>query len=163
MENLKVKCNVGLLKICLNDEGEYTVISTDDDTFFERFSDGYKRVMEKAENLDAKYAEIDKKYAESDIDRIVEKTRAKREFSESAAQIIDSIFGKDTVKKHFSDIYNEIPDFVPSAECMLSFLEQVTPGIEKLFNKTISERDKASKERMAKYQPQDHKKPVKNK
>ena len=163
MDNLKVKCNVGLLKIDLNDSGDYTVVSVDDETFFERFSEYYKNILEKADDLDKRYAELDEKYKDDNSEQAVQKMKERRKFSEYSAQLIDSVFGKDTVKKYFKEIYDEIPDFVPSAECVLSFLEQVTPGIEKLFNKTIIDRDKASRERMAKYKPQDHKKPVKSK
>lgn len=159
MENLKVRNNIGALKIELNDCGDYTVISTDDDTFFERFAEAYKTIMGKAIDLDKKYAELDEKYADDEMERIVQKVKEKRKFSESATEIIDHIFGAGTVSKYFSDIIKEIPEFVPSADCMLEFLEQVTPDIEKLFNKKLDEREKLSKARMAKYQPQDHKKP----
>ncbi len=159
METVKVRSNIGILKIELNDNEDYTVISTDDDTFFERFAEAYKTILEKAENLEKRYTDLEEKYKDNEMERIVQKIKEKRKFSESATEIIDHIFGEGTVSKYFRDIIEEVPGFVPSADCMLMFLEQVTPDIEKLFNKKLDEREKLSKARMAKYQPQDHKKP----
>ncbi len=83
--------------------------------------------------------------------------RKKRAFSEEVAKVTDNIFGEGTVRKLFRSVYEEIPDFVPSAESITTFLESVTPQIEQLFHKKIDERNKASRARMAKYIPQDHK------
>ncbi len=84
-------------------------------------------------------------------------------FSEEAVRVIDSIFGEDTVKKYFRSIYNEISDFLPDADCIIDFFEQITPPMEKLFNRKAETRELLSKTRMAKYQPQDHQRPRRNK
>ncbi len=43
--------------------------------------------------------------------------------------------------------------------CHVFFLEKMTPIMEDIFNRKMERREKASKTLMAKYQPQDHKKP----
>ena len=86
-------------------------------------------------------------------------SRVNVDFSKEATVIIDGIFGSDTVKKYFRNIYSEIPDFLPDTDCIIDFFEQITPVIEKLFDRKIEKQKAASKARMEKYQPQDHKKP----
>ena len=76
---------------------------------------------------------------------------------------MDSIFGEDTVKKVFRDTYNHIPDFLPSVNLITDFFEQVTPYMEKLFNRKLEAQEKASKARMDKYMLQDHRPPQRRK
>lgn len=164
MDTIKARHDSNLTKIDLNDMGEYVVISADDEAFFERFDAGYKHIIRRAEELKKELAEIDKKYEGKDdfwskSDCTTEKIRMKKKFSEEIAQITDSIFGEETTRKLFRNVYEEIPDFVPSADCFITFFEQTAPEIGEIFGKTIETRNKASKARMAKYQPQDHKKP----
>lgn len=160
---IKVRNDSNLTKIDLNDMGDYVAISTDDEIFFEQFDAGYKNIVRQAEELDAAFAEIDQKYEGKEdfwsrAEHTTEKIKAKKKVSEEFAKITDSIFGEGTTKKLFRNIYEEIPDFVPSADCFLSFYDQVAPEIGEIFGKTIETRNKASKARMAKYIPQDHKK-----
>lgn len=166
MKTIKARNDSNLIKIDLNDMGDYVVISTDDEAFFDRFDSGYKNIVKQAEELDAKFTEIDKRYEGKEdfwsrSECSTEKIRAKKELSEEIARVTDSIFGEETTKKLFRNIYEEIPDFVPSADCFITFFEQVAPEIGEVFGKTIDARSKTSRERMAKYIPQDHKKPQK--
>ncbi len=62
MNTIKARNDSNLTKIDLNDMGDYVVISTDDETFFEQFDSGYKSIVRQAEDLEAKAAELDKKY-----------------------------------------------------------------------------------------------------
>ena len=78
-------------------------------------------------------------------------------FSKEAVAVVDGILGEGAVKKHFRSIYEEIPEFLPDADCFIAFLEELTPIMEKLFDRKLERQQKASKDRMAKYQPQDHK------
>lgn len=163
MENYKFKeSEVSLAKIELNSQGDYVMVSTDDSTLFDRFSDGYKHIAELADSIPAKLEEIEKQYeGKEDFPSIMEKTvamsRVNVGFSKEAVAVVDGILGEGTVKKHFRSIYEEIPDFLPDANCIIGFFEQITPVIEKLFNRKIERQQTASKARMAKYQPQDHK------
>lgn len=167
MEKIKLQKNeVQITRIELNENGEYASVSTDDPTLFDRFASGYKKIIEIAEAVPAKLDEIEKKYGESkDFDSTINKTlemsHINVDFSKEAVNIVDGIFGSDTIKKYFRNCYEEIPDFVPDVECFVDFLEKVTPLMEKLFNRKIEDQNKRSKERMAKYQPQDFKKPRK--
>ncbi len=169
VNTIKARNDSNLTRIELNDMGDYVVLSTDDETFFEQFDSGYKRIVKQAEELETKFAEIDKKYDGkedfwSKSEQTTEKIREKKKLSEEIARVTDSIFGEGTTRKLFRNIYEEIPDFVPSADCFIVFFEQVAPEMGEIFGKTIEGRNKASRERMAKYIPyipEDHKKPQK--
>ena len=156
--------SVSLTKIELNDSGDYITVSADSPAFFDRFAAGYKQIADLADSIPGNLEEIEKKYDgkedfSSTMDKTMEMSAVNVDFSKSAAGIIDGIFGPDTVKKYFRSIYEEIPDFLPDADCIIDFFEQITPVIEKLFDRKIERQMAASKARMAKYQTQYHKKP----
>ena len=153
--------NVNVAKIELNNEGDYAAVSTDDSTLFDRFASGYKHIVELAESMPLKLEEIEKQYSgKEDFADIMEKTivisRVNVGFSEEAVAVLDGILGSGAVKKHFRSVYEEIPNFLPDADCFISFLEQLVPIMEKLFHRKLERQKKASEERMPKYQPQDH-------
>lgn len=156
--------SVNITKIELNDSGDYITVSADSPAFFDGFAAGYKQIADLSDSIPAKLEEIEKKYEGKDdfsstMDKALEMSGINVDFSKVAAGIIDGIFGPDTVKKYFRDIYEEIPDFLPDADCIIDFFEQITPVIEKLFDRKIERQMAASKARMAKYRPQDYKKP----
>lgn len=163
MDTIKITdSSASLVKVELNSKGDYAVISTDDATLFDRFVAGFKHVSDIADAVPAKLKEIEKKYAQSTdtaskMDKVLEISRANVDFSREAVSVVDSIFGEKTVRKYFRNIYEQLPDFIPNPDCILEFFEKVTPEMEKLFNRKMEERDKLRKQRMSKYQPQDHK------
>lgn len=163
MDTIKITdSSASLVKVELNSKGDYAVISTDDATLFDRFVAGFKHVSDIADAVPTKLKEIEKKYARSTdttskMDKVLEISRANVDFSREAVSVVDSIFGEKTVRKYFRNIYEQLPDFVPNPDCILEFFEKVTPEMEKLFNRKMEERDKLRKQRMSKYQPQDHK------
>lgn len=156
--------SISLTKIELNDSGDYIAVSADSPTFFDGFAAGYKKIADLADSIPGKLEEIEKRYEGKEdfpdtMDNALEMSAVNVDFSKEAAGIIDGIFGADTVKKYFREVYEEIPDFLPDADCIIEFFEQITPVIEKLFNRKVERQMAASKARMAKYQPQDHKRP----
>ena len=165
MENKKIESeSTNLIKIELNNFGDYITISLDNPVFFDKFAAGYKKIADMAGEVSAKLEEINKKYGSRDdssaaIDKALEMSCVNVDFSKEAVSVIDGIFGTDTVKKYFRNICEEIPDFLPDANCIFDFLEKIAPVLEDLFGSKIEREQKASKARMAKYQPQNHKRP----
>lgn len=165
MEKIKLKNNEAkIIKIELNEKGDYTAISPDDSMLFDRFVAGYKRIVDLSNDVPAKLEEIEKKYKGQDgftavMNKTVEISTVNVQFSSEAVNIIDGIFGANTIRKYFRNCYDEIPDFIPDVECFGDFLEKITPEMEKIFNRKIENQRKRSKERMAKYQPQNHRNP----
>lgn len=158
--------SVNIIKMELNDFGDYVMIPADEPTFFDRFVTGYKNIIELADGIPAKIEEIEKKYEgkedfHSSIDKITEMSAVNVNFSEEAVKIINGIFGDDVIEKYFREVYEAVHSFLPDADCIIDFFEKITPVIEKIFNQKMERQDKQRKARMAKYQPQDHKKPIK--
>lgn len=153
---------LGLEEITLNEHGDKIYISADDSALLDNYVKCFDSVLGQANESEKKIAEIEKKYeekedVESQILMAVEASRVYVEFSENAAKEIDNIFGDGTVRKYFRDHYEKIPSFLPGVDCFMDFFEQMSPVMEEVFGKTIKNRDEASKARMAKYKPQDHK------
>lgn len=155
---------VSLAKIELNGQGDYVVVSADDPVVFDRFAAGYKHIVELADSLPGKLEEIEKRFeGKEEFTDVMEKTVAMSgvnvSFSKEAVAVMDDILGEGAVRKHFCNAYKEIPDFLPDVDCFMTFLEKLTPVMEKIFNRKMERMETASKARMAKYQPQDHKPP----
>lgn len=130
--------------------GDKITVSGNDISIIERFEAA-------GEDLEALANEMDKKDTE-DMPRR-EKIAMRREFSEKATIIMDGVFGEGTTHKYFGDVYEVIPDFCPDLECFMDFWDSLIPVIERLSEHKIKLEKLASKKRMEKYQPQDHKKP----
>lgn len=165
MENIRIeKKNAHILKVELNNCGDYISVSADDPTLLDRFTAGARRIYELADEIPGKLAEISRRYEGKEdfrdiMDRSAEMSGVNVGFSEEVTAVIDGIFGVGTLSKYFRAIYEEIPDFLPDADCIMDFLEQIIPVMEGLFGQKIERQQEASRARMAKYRPQDHKKP----
>ena len=143
-----------LIKVVLNDEGDHIAISTGDNTFFDRFTAGFLQIADEAASLPGKYYGIKKRYGcmkRRSIDKIVDKAKVDSEFSEKAIKIIDNIFGEGTLKKYFRQLYEEIPDFLPDAECFADFFKKISPVMETLFNRKMDAAKKARIESIIKF------------
>lgn len=169
MDSTKIRNRTKYVKILLNDKDDAIVISGDNASFFERYTSGLDQVYKEAEAADRQLEAIQKEYEARDdwngkMEKTIKAARVNLELSKKASTIVDDIFGPETVKKYFYDVYREMPDFVPSIECFTEdFFAQITPEIEKLFNRRIEtaeeKKERESRERMAKYQPYDYQKP----
>lgn len=146
----------------VNQHGDKIYISGEDSTVFDRFVNCFDFIIKQAKEKEAELVGIEKKYdgkdsVEDEIEMVVEMSRVNVDFSNKAVEQIDGIFGEGTVKKYFRDHYEKIPSFLPGVDCFMDFLEQISPVMEKIFGQTVKNRELASKARMSKYQPQDHK------
>ncbi len=148
-------------EIKLNKHGDKIEISGDDAALFDRFSIGYEKIVKMADEMPKKIEEAVTNLGEehSEIEETVALSKARVEFCENAIGVIDEIFGDGTAGKVFRDYHDSIPDFLPDEDLFIAFFERFTPIMEDIFNRKLERQEKASKARMAKYQPQDHKKP----
>lgn len=148
-------------EITLNKHGDKILVSGDDANLWDKFCWGYKKIEEMADEVPRKLDEVENKYPDTgeeiNFQRIIEISRVRIEFCEGAIAVIDGIFGEGTAKKSFRDYYESIPDFLPDEDKFISFFEVMTPIMEDIFKRKMERSQKASKQRMAKYQPQDHK------
>lgn len=146
-------------EITLNKHGDKIEISGDDAALFDKFANGYDKIVKMADEMPDKLEAVEKETADKDdIEKAVAMSRVRVDFCEKAISIIDEIFGEETAKKSFKDYYDSIPDFLPDEDLFIAFFEKFTPIMEDIFDRKLKRQEKASKARMAKYQPQDHKK-----
>lgn len=148
-ETMKAENHVWLMDVefC---NGEKITVSGNDISIIERFEAA-------GEELEALADDMEKKETEEKTAK--EKIAERREFSEKAAEIMDGVFGEGTTRKYFGDVYEAIPDFCPDVECFMDFWDSLIPVIERLSDHKVKLEKLASKQRMDKYVPQDHKKP----
>lgn len=148
-ETMKAENRVWLMDVefC---NGEKITVSGNDISIIERFEAAGEELEVLADDMEKR--ETEEKTAK-------EKIAERREFSEKAAEIMDGVFGEGTTRKYFGDVYEAIPDFCPDVECFMDFWDSLIPVIEKLSDHKVKLEKLASKQRMDKYVPQDHKKP----
>lgn len=149
-------------EITLNKHGDKIQISADNASLFDRFANGYDKIIKMADEMPGKLEAVEKEFEgkeDSDIPKAVSMSRVRVEFCEKSITVIDDIFGEGTAKKSFRDGYEAMMDFLPDEDMFIMFFEKMTPIMEDIFNRKMERQEKASKARMAKYQPQDHKKP----
>lgn len=149
-EEMQIDNRVQLTKVYVGGGDDYIVVSGNDISIIDRF-------LAAGEELEALAAELDKKESEAREGDYKKEMEIRREFSEKATAIMDGVFGDGTTRKFFGDVYALIPNFQPDAECFIDFWDKLIPVIERLSEHKIKLEKLASKKRMAKYQPQDHK------
>lgn len=141
---MEKESGVGLFKIELNNRGDYIEIPTADTGFFDRFVETCRQIGNAARDLSGRYREIDEaRVLPGHESKTVEKIREKVRFCEESTERIDGVFGQGTLKKYFREHYGNTPDFMPGAECLIDFFEQMAPVLEKLFGRKVDEQDKA--------------------
>lgn len=151
-------------EITLNKHGDKVQVSADDASLFDRFANGYNEITKLVDEISEKLEEVEKGFEgkeDSDIVKAVSLSRVRVDFCEKAISIIDGIFGEGTAKKSFRDGYEAMAGFLPDEDMFIMFFEKMTPIMEDIFHRKMERQEKASKARMAKYQPQDHKRPGK--
>lgn len=156
--------DIAVHQIELNSYGDYILIAGDSPEIYDKFVAGYRQLMDAADGIKEQIEQIEKKYegkedANSVMDKVCEISKVNVGFSNLAVQTIDNIFGEGTVKMRFRSVYEDIPDFLPDVNCITDFFEKIIPVMEKIFDRKIKKDEMARKQRMEKYQPQDHKKP----
>lgn len=153
-------------EIELNEYGDKICVSPEDSAMFDNYIKCADLVMRLSKEKVAKAEEIEKKYGAADgeemetetkIEMALELSELNLDFAVKATESIDSVFGEGTVRKYFRKHYEAIPSFLPGADCFMDFLEQMSPVMNDIFKGLAERREMASRERMAKYQPQDHK------
>ena len=153
-EEIRIDNRVTLTKVYVGGGDDFIVISGNDISIFDRFRAAGDELTALAEEMEKKESEA----GEMDYKKEIEEHKY---FSEKATAIMDGVFGEGTTRKFFSDVYAVIPNFQPDLECFLDFWDSLIPVIERLSEHKIKLEKLASKQRMSKYQPQDHKKPSK--
>lgn len=149
-EEMRIDNRVQLTKVYVGGGDDFIVVSGNDISIIDRF-------LAAGEELETLAAELDKKEHDVGENDYKKEMEIRREFSEKATAIMDGVFGEGTTRKFFGDVYEVIPNFQPDAECFIDFWDSLIPVIERLSEHKIKLEKLASKQRMAKYQPQDHK------
>ena len=150
-DEMKAENRVLLTNVTFSN-GDFITVSGNDISIIERFLDAGERLEALADEMEKKDAET----GEKDYRKAIEE---RKQFSDNAAETMDGVFGEGTTRKFFGDVYNVIPNFQPDVECFMDFWDSLIPVIERLSEHKVKLEKLASKQRMAKYIPQDHKRP----
>lgn len=149
-EEIRIDNRVTLTKVYVGGGDDFIIVSGNDISIIDRF-------IIAGEDLEALANEADEKEKSLSKGDRRKEVELRKNFSDKAAQIMDGVFGEGTTRKFFGDVYAVIPTFQPDCECFIDFWDSLIPVIERLSEHKIKLEKLASKRRMAKYQPQDHK------
>ncbi|MDE7323138.1 MAG: hypothetical protein K2N73_10530 [Lachnospiraceae bacterium] len=146
IEELKASNDVIITRVVF-DNGSCIYVSGNDASIIMRFL----KAGDELEDLGKEEDKIKDEYGENDYEEAIE---IRMNISKRASEIMDGVFGEGTTDKYFGDVLRLIPTFIPDVECFLGYWDSFIPLIERM----MGHKEKlASKKRMAKYQPQDHK------
>lgn len=126
-----------LIKLELNDYGDYIAVSPSDNALFERFAAGSKQIIDMADSVSRELEIINRKCeGKTNFDAVCEEleeaAKIQVQFSKDAIKIIDNIFEEGTVRKYFRKFYEQDPDFLPSVDYFTDFFDQITPAMKQL-------------------------------
>lgn len=152
IDEMRADNRVQITKVYLGGGSDFICVSGNDISVIDRFVDAGNRLEALAEEMKKTVSEDKERDTAKEIEE-------RKEFSQKATEIMDGVFGEGTTRKFFGDVYAVIPNFQPDLECFLDFWDSLIPVIERLSEHKIKLEKLASKQRMAKYKPQDHKKP----
>lgn len=116
MEKLSIKSK-NIVKIEVNDDGEYITINFADADFPKRFYQFYNNMKKKIDSIQKDR----EKFNESDVEQQLEYYAA---LHRELMQEVDGMFGEDTCRKVFGDI-------TPNISLISDFFEQLFPIMEK--------------------------------
>lgn len=146
IEELKASNDVIITRVVF-DNGSCIYVSGNDASIIARFL----KAGDELEELGKEEDKIKDEYSEKEYEEAIE---IQMNISKRASEIMDGVFGEGTTDKYFGDVRELIPTFIPDIECFLGYWDVFIPLIERM----MGHKEKlASKKRMAKYQPQDHK------
>lgn len=155
-----------LEEVEINVHGDKIVISPDDSAMLDNFVKCFESIVKMSDECGDECVEIKKRYAgkegiDNEIAMVVEISSVNVDFSNRSIAAIDSIFGDGTIRLYFRDHYEKIQNFLPGLACFMDFFIHMSPVMEDIFGKMSKNITELSKAKMAKYQPQDHKRPQK--
>lgn len=138
-EILKVnnRAEENLQKVEVNSYGDCIFINANDAGIFDRFAEMLAWLDKTSDELDAKERELGEKYRdageERQLDAFLEVTAFKKEIFRVTVEKIDNIFGQSIVRKYFRVMYEAYEGFVPDEECILDFIDTMTPVLNVIF------------------------------
>lgn len=135
-----------LLKVILNEDDECIYLNPNDSTFMDRFARFLSWLDKKTAELDRIGQEKDKQYegrvmvsedGDVDVEQLLEFTNIQVKALTEISAEIDSLFGQDALRKFFKAFYAINPDFIPDADCINDFLEQIIPAVNAAYDARI--------------------------
>ena len=160
IEEMRVESRVTLTKVFFGKGNDFIVVSGNDASIYLKFVNARKQFLSLADDLENEELKIKEKYkeneevSEEDEERLL---TLYKEFSNKSEKIMDGVFGEGTTKKFWGDVYEVIPDFIPKVEAWMDYFDSLIPVAERLSDHSDKLEKLSSMKRMAKYQPQDHK------
>lgn len=141
------KLTENLVKVEVNDFGDYIMLDPGDSSFQKRFLDLIKWVDDKQKELNKIAEEKGKKYenrkliafdddgeAMIDIEQLSDLVEIQNNFYRECRDQINNLFGQETLEKYFRVCYEINPAFLPDEDCIADFLDEITPVLNQVYN-----------------------------
>lgn len=133
-----IRVNTGVVKVDVNDDGEYITLNFGDHDFANKFYGLQDKVQAMSAQMSTEEAEAREKYKDNPSEQNKAVADVSLKFHKQLKGDIDAVFGEDTCRKVFGDI-------VPWAYMYKDFFDQLAPYFEQFA--------KDSLKRVSKYNP----------
>lgn len=149
------KVSEQLKKVELNEYGDCIYINLGDATLMKKYNELIAWMDGQSDELSKIAAEMEKKYAgkpmisrnedgdtEVDTEQFAVFTEIKNNLYKGCVKRIDDLFGEGTMKAYFRPMYEINPEFVPDEDCIMDFLEEISPVLEAIYKERAAGIDK---------------------
>lgn len=123
---------MGEIKVKLNDRGDFLSIQTASDSFT-RAAKLFKQIDKMGKEFIDEYKKVQNDTGKDSLDKIKKIAEMQTSFSEKIIEMIDGVFGENTVRNYFYKQYEEDPCFLPGAECFQDFMDNMTTVYNRIF------------------------------
>lgn len=155
------KVSEQLQKVELNEYGDYIYINIGDATLLKKYNELIDWLDKQGDELAKTAAQMEEKYTgrpmvskdkdgnvDVDTEQFAIFVRIKNDLYSGCVKKIDELFGEGTMRKYFRPLYEANPDFIPDEDCIMDFLEEISPVLEAIYKeRTASINKKYSKNR----------------
>jgi len=141
------KINEKLIRVEVNDVGDYIVLNPADASFTTRYAAFLKWLEAKEKELRKISDEADKKYEgrkmisenedgtlDIDVDQYSELVNIYATAYKEITEQLEELFGQDVLKKYFRICYEVNPDFIPDMDYIGDFLEEMSPVLNEIYD-----------------------------
>lgn len=162
MDEMRLENRVQLTKVYFGSDDNFIVVSGNDASIYLKFVSARTKFLALVDELDEKELAIREKYkgktdeeiSDEDLELIL---LLYKDLYTKSEKIMDGVFGDGTTRKFWGDVFSVIPDYVPATEAWMDYFDALIPVVERMSDHTAKLEKLASSKRMARYQPQDHK------
>lgn len=125
------------IKVELNDRGDFITIQPASNSYAQA-AGLFKQIDKMGKEFINDYKKVQNDAGKDSLDKIKKTAEMQTSFSEKVIEMIDGVFGENTIRNYFYRQYEEDPYFLPGAECFQDFMDNMTTVYNRIFGNSVA-------------------------